>query len=80
MGNSNTVLAAETNQPITPPPPPIGTQSPVDTPTSQSVISPVSNNPGVFEDLHKKCKGKNSLDTDFSNISSQARKWKDSIV
>jgi len=63
MGNSNTVLAAETNQPITPPPPPIGTQSPVDTPTSQSVISPVSNNPGVFEDLHKKCKGKNSLET-----------------
>ena len=55
MGNSNRVLAAETNQPIAPPP--VGTSPPVDPPTSQSIIAPVSNNPGVFEDLHKKCKG-----------------------
>ena len=58
MGNTYTLNAAETSE--IPAPPPIGSPPiPVDPapPSSQTILSAVSNNPGVFEDLHKKCKG-----------------------
>jgi len=50
MGNTYTLYAAEG---MAPPPVDPAPQSP---PTSQSILTAVSNNPGVFEDLHKKCK------------------------
>ena len=52
MGNIQRLNAAE--PPMAPPPVDPVPQSP---PTSQSIMAAVSNNPGVFEDLHKKCKG-----------------------
>lgn len=58
MGNTYTLNAAESSE--IPAPPPIGSPPvPVDPapPSSQTILSAVSNNPGVFEDLHKKCKG-----------------------
>ena len=55
MGNSHTIFAADA--PAPPPPIPTPAPEPQSPPTSQSVIAPVSNNPGTFEDLHKKSKG-----------------------
>jgi len=57
MGNTYTLNAAESSE--IPAPPPIGSPPvPVDPapPSSQTILSAVSNNPGVFEDIHKKCK------------------------
>ena len=57
MGNLQTLHAADPGSAVPPPmtSPPMEPQSP---PTSQEIVANISNNPGVFEDLHKKCKGK----------------------
>ena len=56
MSNKNT---AESSEVLAPPPigsPPVPVDLPA-SPSAQSILAAVSNNPGVFEDLHKKCKG-----------------------
>lgn len=70
MGN---VFAASNPSPspqgagIVPPPPPLTAPPPVDTKLPNGKPE-VSKNPGTFEELHKKCKGRFSRDREPANI------------